>query len=437
MTTAPVPSVGSVCSGAGGMDLGFTRAGYRTAWLCEYDPWRQRVLKARWPGVPVHPDLTTLDPHDLERPTVLIGGTPCQNLSVAGGRAGLDGEQSRLFWDFMRIRNHLAVEWCVWENVAGALSSNQGLDFAQVLAAMVGADVAVPAGGWPGAGMAAGPWGGACWRILDAQYFGVPQRRRRVFVVGHLGGPCPPEVLLEREGSGGDPQARRREGARVAAALTRGSSRPGVSEPGRRQEDDVNLVAGTVRSHPRPGSNDWGGSVVVNALDRQAGGPDDNSAQAGHLIPAFGERGEDERRRTDAGPDRFPSDTDPGQRGCRPGDGPHVRRERDPEGVDGQAAHADGVRAPDELAGRLDVAAVSENQRAEVLETPVARSLGGGGGKPGQDYPTVRIGGQQVAGNRSAYDPQPDGRRYAACGDGVVANVAEWIARRLAAVIDA
>jgi site-specific DNA-cytosine methylase len=367
MTTAPTsatpatsPTVGSVCSGAGGLDLGLRRAGLRTIWFCEIDPWRRRVLERHWPSVPVHHDLTALDPAELPRPTLLAGGTPCQNLSVAGGRAGLDGEQSRLFWDFIRIRNALEPEWALWENVAGSLSSNDGLDFAQVLAAFVGADVPVPAGGWPSAGVAAGPWGGAVWRVLDAQYFGVPQRRRRVFVAGRLGGPCEPAILLDRAGGAGNPPARRGERPRVAAVLTRGSAGPGVSDPGRRREDDVNLV--------------------VSALDRQAGGPDDNSAQAGHLIvgtlPSRGRTGGfdiDPSMAADgylvvAG-DGVPPHTGSDQRGRRPGPRTQDGRERDRDPSDGAATHADG-------------------------------------------------------------------RRYAACGDGVVANVTEWIGRRLLAVID-
>lgn len=232
--------VGSVCSGAGGFDLGFHRAGFETRWVCE------------------------------------IGGTPCQDLSVAGKRAGIDGERSGLFWDYMRVRNGLNVPWCVWENVAGALSSNGGLDFASVLGAFVGADVDVPAGGWGGAGVVTGPWGGACWRLLDAQYFGVPQRRRRVFVVGHLGGPCPPEVLFESACGAGDSEARGEarpgvagsvaDGARTARTLTGGHRLDGETE-------DFVVTADVPRERE-----------IVGALDTQRGGPDDNSAQAGHLI---------------------------------------------------------------------------------------------------------------------------------------------------------
>lgn len=298
-------TAGSLCSGVGGLDLGLHRAGWRTSWFCEKDARRRRILDRHWPGIPAHPDICTLDPADLAPVRLLAGGTPCTDLSVAGRREGLGGDESRLFWEFMRIRNAIEPEWTLWENVEGALSSNEGLDFALVLGAFVGADVAVPGEGWGGAGVVAGPWGGAVWRVLNAQHFGVPQRRKRVFVVGCLGGPCPPEVLLEPAGGGGDLAQSGEAWPRVAAPLTRGSSRAGVSEPGRRLEDDFNIVkvADTVRSHPRPGSNSSGAVVptltrrygkgsdgkatdgfVVGALDAQRGGPDDNSAQAGHLV---------------------------------------------------------------------------------------------------------------------------------------------------------
>ncbi len=430
-----------------------------TAWMCEVDPWRRKLLARNFPGVPCHPDLTTLDPVILTRPDVLIGGTPCQDLSVAGQRAGLDGARSGLFFDYLRIRHALNIEWCVWENVHGALSSNAGLDFACILGAFVGASVDVPAGGWPGAGVASGPFGGVVWRVLDAQHFGVPQRRRRVFVVGRLGGPCPPEVLFEPARSQGHPPAGAEARQGVAAPLTRGSSRPGVSEPGRRQEDDTNLVAGTLKASGVSGgrTNDVEATYVVNALDTQRGGPDENSAQAGHFIAGS------LTRRMGKGVDSdelgmpliahtlraggFDASEDGTGRGTPlvTADQPYAARARPQQlepgdgsgdarspGLDGASPDPNGVRAPDVLAGRVDRAvSFAENQRGEVLESETAGSLKTGGGKPGQGYQAVRISAV-ASRSASSYDPLPDGRRYAACGDGVVANVAEWIGHRLA-----
>lgn len=225
-----MPTVGSLCSGIGGLDRGLHRAGWTDLrWACERVPHRREVLRRHWGAdLRVFEDLEQLDPADLEPVDLLAAGTPCPDFSHAKAvRAGLGGDQSRLFWDFIRIRDALEPDWTIWENVDGALSSNQGLDFALVLGAFVGASVDVPRGGWPRAGVVTGPWGGAVWRVLDAQHFGTPQRRHRVFVVGRLGGPCPPEILLEPARGGRDPAPRdeapqdaaRALGERVAGTL--------------------------------------------------------------------------------------------------------------------------------------------------------------------------------------------------------------------------
>src|SRR5690606_7749441 len=132
------------------------------------------------------------------------GGSPCQDLSIAGKRAGMtegSGTRSSLYFEQVRILQESEAPYFLWENVLGALSSNNGRDFAAVLSALVGAAVPVPSDGWQSAGVAAGPAGVAAWRVLDAQFFGVPQRRRRVFVLGaRAGGVDPAEVLLDGDG---------------------------------------------------------------------------------------------------------------------------------------------------------------------------------------------------------------------------------------------
>jgi DNA (cytosine-5)-methyltransferase 1 len=219
------------------MDLGFHRAGHRTVWFCEKDPFRRRVLARHFPGVPIHEDVTELDPADLEPVDVLIGGTPCQGLSNAGLQRGLADHRSRLFWDFIRIRDAIRPEWTVWENVPGLFSSAAGRDFALVLGAFVGAEVGVPPGKWKRAGVAAGPGGSAAWRLLNAQWFGVPQRRRRVFVVADLGGVRAEQVLLERQGGDGDPSPREEEKPQTARSFgvgvagTLGSHTSGGTDP--------------------------------------------------------------------------------------------------------------------------------------------------------------------------------------------------------------
>jgi DNA (cytosine-5)-methyltransferase 1 len=159
----------------------------RVAWQVEKDPAARRVLDHHWPDVPTHDDVTTLKGSDVPAVDVLCGGFPCQDLSVAGGRAGLAGERSGLFHEFIRLADELAPRWVLIENVPGLLSSNDGRDMGIVLGVL--ADLGY---GW-------------CYRVLDAQYFGVAQRRRRVFIVGCAGDPrAAAQVLLEPDSCNGD-----------------------------------------------------------------------------------------------------------------------------------------------------------------------------------------------------------------------------------------
>jgi DNA (cytosine-5)-methyltransferase 1 len=232
-------TTGSVCSGVGGLDLGFHQAGATPLWMCEFDPWRRKMLEHRFPGVVVHPDLNELDPADLAPVTVFHGGTPCQDFSQAGGREGLAGAKSMLFHHYVRIRNAIDPLYSVWENVLGAFSTNGGRDFAAVLGALVGEHVEVPRGGWQRAGMAvaeSGAW--ATWRVLDAQWFGVAQRRRRVIVVASTRTRPQPEILLEPEGVCWDPPARGGSRSTVALDARTGADSRGPEGGGNRTLPD-------------------------------------------------------------------------------------------------------------------------------------------------------------------------------------------------------
>ena len=231
----------SLFSGGGGLDLGLETAGAQVAAMCEIDPHAASVLRHHWPDTPVHDDVTTLNPEDFRgRIDLVAGGSPCQDLSVAGRRGGLDGARSGLFWHQCRIADSVHAKWVLWENVAGALSSNDGADFAAVLWGLTGALPDVPDGGWRTAGVVVGPKRTAVWRMLDARWFGVAQRRRRVFVVAGPRGACGPEVLLEPEG---------------------------------------------LRGNPEPSREAWSGVAALTARGVGTCGADDNQAQAGHLIP--------------------------------------------------------------------------------------------------------------------------------------------------------
>ena len=187
--------VGSLFAGVGGFDLGFEQTGkFETAWMSEWDRHAEAVLRRRFPNAKQLGDITKVDPSQLEPVDVVVGGFPCQDLSVAGKRAGLAGERSGLFHEFVRIVRGLPrrPSFVVVENVPGMLSSQQGRDFAVVLSEV------------------AEEWGAVsvAWRILDSQYFGVAQRRRRVFLVLDLAGERAQEVLALGEGSSRNPPSR-------------------------------------------------------------------------------------------------------------------------------------------------------------------------------------------------------------------------------------
>jgi DNA-cytosine methyltransferase len=194
-------------AGAGGMSIGLEAAGWTCVAHAEIEPHARAVLRKQWPDVPLYGDVTQLDGRQFTGITMLTGGSPCQDLSIAGKRAGMaDGTRSSLFFEQMRIWRESEAPLVLWENVMGAFSSNGGQDFGAVLQSIVGGTVAVPADGWRNAGVASGPTGVAAWRALDLQHFGwdghtTPQRRRRVFVLGVRAGALDPaEVLLIRDG---------------------------------------------------------------------------------------------------------------------------------------------------------------------------------------------------------------------------------------------
>ena len=230
--------VGSLFTGIGGADIGFERAGATIEWQCEIDKHASSVLARHWPGVPNHGDVTMIGAH-VGKVDLICGGFPCQDVSVAGRRAGLAGERSGLWFEFHRIARELRPEWLLIENVPGLLSSHQGADFAVILQGL--AELGY----------------GVAWRVLDAQYFGLAQRRKRVFIVGHLGDGRAAEVLFEREGVRWDPPARRAawEGPTYSTspsltASGRGTERAGDS---RGQERDA---AGSRAAHHR-GAQRW------------------------------------------------------------------------------------------------------------------------------------------------------------------------------------
>ena len=212
----------SLFTGVGGFDLGFEAAGMTTVGQVERDAKCGVVLESHWPGVARHDDVVSAKEwvKSVGAVDVVSGGFPCQDVSVAGRRAGLAGARTGLFWDALAVAEAAKARWIVLENVPGLLSSNQGRDFGTVLTALADAG-----------------YGHVEWRVLDSQFFGVPQRRRRVFIVGCAGTPRGGSVLVESEGGGGDSSPVVASGEEIAGTLGGGSGSRGWSPDTDRMTD--------------------------------------------------------------------------------------------------------------------------------------------------------------------------------------------------------
>lgn len=220
---------GSVCSGIEAASVAWNPFGWKAAWLAEIEPMPCSTLAHHYNDTPNFGDMTQFEswPDDEQHAIdLLCGGTPCQSFSVAGLRKGLDDARGNLMLTFASIAAKYRPKWLVWENVPGVLSSNAGRDFASFLGLLSGQSIEVPKEGWDNSGIIVG-YNNAyslAYRVLDAQYFGVAQRRKRVFVVGCLGANrCAAAVLFERQSLSGDTAPSRSKGQSVAGAITAGA----------------------------------------------------------------------------------------------------------------------------------------------------------------------------------------------------------------------
>lgn len=198
----------SLCSGIEAASVAWRCIDWKPAGFAEIEAFPSAVLKHRFPGVRNYGDMTKFKEwEDVGTVDVMVGGTPCQSFSVAGLRKGLNDPRGNLMLTFGAIANHFRPRWIIWENVPGVLSSNKGRDFGAFL------------------GMLAECGYGFAYRVLDAQYFGVAQRRRRVFVVGHLGDwRRAAAVLFESESLSGNPPPSRSKGKEAAGNAGNGSA---------------------------------------------------------------------------------------------------------------------------------------------------------------------------------------------------------------------
>ena len=376
-------TVGSTFTGIGGADLGFEAAGFKIAWQCELDAWKRSVLAAHWPSIPIYKDIVELADYvaksgnrfpteilheeqqnrrisnstpdtnsaitqrrfgDVDSVDVLIGGFPCQDLSVAGKRKGFNGERSVLAFEFLRVAESLKPRWLVLENVPGLLSSNKGLDFQRLLSEVV-----------------ASGYGGLAWRCLDARYFGVPQRRRRIFIVAR------------RAEAGVNPRTASELALRALCESGSGDTTPCIP-PWQEAPADVGGGADEGR--------------IVGALSAQGYTQytDQEFVRAGQLV-------------TDHDVVAF-------RKSAR------VRSDDTPE-----------TWVDDGIANTLNTFDVGDVRTTHAVVDSAVRRL--------TPLEFERLMGLPDQFTAPPSIKAPDSRRYAACGDAIVANVAYWIANRI------
>ena len=256
----------SVCSGIEAATVAWHGLGWKPVAFSEIEAFPSAVLAHHYPDVPNVWDMTKYKEWNLGAVDLLVGGTPCQSFSVAGLRKGLEDPRGNLALVYCGILDHFRPKWFVWENVPGVLSSGGGRDFGSFVGAL--AELGY----------------GFAYRVLDAQYFGVAQRRRRVFVVGHLGDWRPAaEVLFESESLRRDTAPSRKAGQAVAPCVTNG---PPFSRTGNERVEAEAMVvqpfpvANTLTARMHKGMNsdcNEGQTPVVaiqgNLIGREAGGP--------------------------------------------------------------------------------------------------------------------------------------------------------------------
>lgn len=445
---------GSVCSGIEAASVAWEPLGWKAAWLSEIEPFPRAVLAHHYPDVPLYGDFTKLrnDAEAVADIDLLVGGTPCQAFSVAGLRQSLADDRGNLTLEFVRLAD--AIDdvrgergqpglTVVWENVPGVLSTKDNA-FGCFLAALVGADAALvpPAGQrWTDAGMVVGPRRSAAWRVLDAQYFGLAQRRERVFVVASpRNGADPGAVLFEPEGVRRHSAPSRSEGAAVAALTANGVGTCGADD---NQGQAGHLIAQAFRTSGNCGAWDTGDKV-----DALTTGTDPNS----HIIvQAFGGwntgGGIDVSTALTAHSGRYDFDTETVVCQPLPFDTTQITspsnrsapKHGDPCHPLAAGAHAPAVayaiqeRAvadvncgpggkgwAEELAYTLE----ARNKTQYVAKVGVRRLL-----------PTEREALQGFPRNYTAVPyrgkPAADGPRYKALGNSMATNVMQWLGRRI------
>ena len=260
-------TLGSLFSGSGGFELGGLISGITPLWASEIEPFPIRVTTKRLPQVEHYGDVSTLDGAKLPPVDIITFGSPCQDMSIAGKREGLGGSRSNLFYQAVRIVKEMRCKtdgryprFVVWENVPGAFSSNKGEDFKAVLEEICKVKdpcVYVPGSAkWQNAGEILGDGYSVAWRVFDAQFWGVPQRRKRIYLVADFAGGCAGKILFESEGVSGYTPQGFRSWQGTAADFKEGVGTAGricLNDQGGNRMDVTEDVACTLRAeshHP-------------------------------------------------------------------------------------------------------------------------------------------------------------------------------------------
>lgn len=449
----------SVCSGIDAASQAFEPLGWQCGGLSEIEPFPRAVLEQRYGAVPVDDDhrwsegqnftplfgdFTKIEAHHVGPIDILIGGTPCQSFSVAGKRAGLDDPRGNLTLEFLALARRIRARWILWENVPGILSHDGGRTFGTFLGLL---------------GECGFRWS---YRVLDAQFVrvgafprAVPQRRRRVFVVGYSGAARinPGAILLERESLRGNPAPSRKAGQEIASPLR--TRAPGSGGQG---ADADQVIAHTLAA--RSGSalcapdiqtfvaepdsvqaTEITGTLATGGNGRAFPGTSAQDASEGFLV-AHSSRAEGfdaseggSGRGTPIVPIAFSAKDHGGD--ATEGVSPTLR--------------AGGHTGSHANAGVMPAIAFAQNQRGELRTSDVAPQLTTGGGKPGEGYPAVaadwrvrrltpreceRLMGfpddfTKIEWRGKPADQCPDGPRYKALGNSMCVNVMCWLGERI------
>lgn len=438
---------GSVCSGIEAASVAWHPLGWSASWLAEIERFPSQVLAHHYPTVPNLGDMRTISRRvltgEVEAPDILVGGTPCQAFSIAGLREGLADERGQLTISYVRLFD--AIDYIrrragkrpaisVWENVPGVLSSKDNA-FGCFLAGLAGEDVELvpPGKKWANAGCVFGPTRTVAWRVLDAQYFGVAQRRKRVFVVASARKDCDPaKILFEFDGMRRDSAPSREAGQETAGTL---ASRTGAGGfPGTDEACSGYLQA--------IGGGNTGGAIDVATCLTTSGQRldfDTETFAMGFSSKDYGADASVEIAPTMRAMNHTGSHANAGGQlaVCVTGDITHTLKA---EGFD---ASEDGTGR-----GQPIIAAFAENSRGELRfeggDGARCGTLSTGGGKPGQGIPTALVGMtvrrlmpiecealQAFPRGYTGIPGAADGPRYKSLGNSMCVNVMAFIGRRI------